>query len=455
MGENESRFDVILGGDATGLGAAANTAVNEINRVHHTLRAIPTQMISRFGSALAGMFSAGAIISQVRGLQQWIEAIGALSQKTDVATDKLMAWDYAGKRANLTLGDWESALRRIAMAQERAKRGGQQAWQFEQLGIKQDQLEKMTRGELFEQVWQKYNAGGLTESQRQAVSRMVGGHLGGQKFFEVFGESGPEEAYRRAVEDRIIVEQDLIARTKNLGDDLAQLGMQMRIQFIPVLDLLVKAIGYTIAAFNGIGAALGSVVGNLSNIMEELRIEWAKAKEIIKPRESLSDIGNRIGARMREKEESSGFLTVIKGFLNSKPSDVAGGVVSSVANYMRDDAVRRISSSLNAAINATEDAKRRGFNPDWYTPSQAFKDQFKAVMQRLNEPLLNVAASFGEDEYERMKRGGGGDSLARIGGFIGAGGGVSIQREMLHEQRKTTAAVKEVVFTVERNFTIQ
>jgi hypothetical protein len=77
------------------------------------------------------------------------------------------------------------------------------------------------------------------------------------------------------------------------------------------------------------------------------------------------------------------------------------------------------------------------------------------VMQRLNEPLPNVAASFGEDEYERMKRGGGGDSLARIGGFIGAGGGVSIQREMLHEQRKTTAAVKEVVFTVERNFTIQ
>jgi hypothetical protein len=422
MGENESRFDVILGGDATGLGAAANTAVNEINRVHHTLRAIPTQMISRFGSALAGMFSAGAIISQVRGLQQWIEAIGALSQKTDVATDKLMAWDYAGKRANLTLGDWESALRRIAMAQERAKRGGQQAWQFEQLGIKQDQLEKMTRGELFEQVWQKYNAGGLTESQRQAVSRMVGGHLGGQKFFEVFGESGPEEAYRKAVEDRIIVEQDLISRTKNLGDDLAQLGMQMRIQFVPVLDLLIKAIGYTIAAFNGIGAALGALAANIPNVLAEMRlgIETAADNWKIALGSFLESIGQRGLGRQ-----------LIESGMKALP-----------------DTTKQYESSLQEMI-------RKGYNPEWYKPGQAFADQFEAVMQRLNEPLPNVAASFGEDEYERMKRGGGGDSLARIGGFIGAGGGVSIQREMLHEQRKTTAAVKEVVFTVERNFTIQ
>lgn len=426
MSESQSVFNIIFGGDAKGLSAASNTAINEINRVHHTIRAIPTQFLQQFGGWMAGLMSAGAIASNIRQLWHFAESINEVAEKTGVATDKLQAWDYAGKKNGVTLQDWSMALRRIGMAQQQLGKDGTAAKDIESLGIKADAAQKMKRGELLEAIWNRANAGNLTEQQRMAVSRTIGMRGGGEKFFETFGESTADEAMRKAQEDRVIMEKEMIDKLKNLGDEMENVQRQFMFAFINPLKLVSNAVMVLLASFAGLGAAIGALIENFPNIVEELRMGLSSLFA-----NGAATLKSAIGQMLMTLPGMAG---VGRALVNSSMNDPA--------------AVAETQKKLMA------EAVARGYNPNHLTPGQAARDAYNEVIASIEKPSERHEPDRGD--VDSMKFGSlssGSDAVAKIGGIIG-GGAVSMQRLMYDEQKRTTAAVQQVKFSVERNFSL-
>lgn len=211
---DQARISTAFTGDVSDLKAKIQEAQDKGEGLKKTFGMV--------GQAIAGAFSARAIIQFGMEALKTADAVANLSARLNLSAETTQSIDRAAKEAGLTMGDFEAALVKLNRAQADAQTGNKKnAESFAALGISIADLTSLKPEELFERV-----AKALAENEGNAEATSAAYDLLGRsagRSVEVIKDIGAEgfaALNQRMKDSGLIMENDVVANLDKVEESL-------------------------------------------------------------------------------------------------------------------------------------------------------------------------------------------------------------------------------------------
>lgn len=353
-------LEIIIGGDASRFGAAAQTAIAHLDRINRVGGRIATGALVAFG------YFAKRLVDVASNIVD-------MSAQLSISASRLRAMETAGATLGVTLEDLGKAMREFQRSQAAAMRGpGLDRSAFEQLGISIAELKTLRPDEGVLRLSDALQKAGRNASTLDAALAILGGRTG----LKLAGamRSGWSDAVREIEKSGLIPTDKELAKVDDIGDRWVAVVKRIQNQIIrmagPIEELMAHvAIGASKAVKDvGAGALLAVSVGGaptasasaLAQYMQTIRKTGAEADKW------AADFIKRWTAE------------------NDKPSGAEGGGTAPDVPVTSDKPKR---STLPSADALARIGLFRGGGGD---PAQRTRNQQLAELRRLNSQVAQL-----------------------------------------------------------------
>lgn len=170
-----------------------------------------------------------ALVNGVTNLSEYGDNIDKMSQKLGVSSEAYQKWDYVLGQAGTSMDNMAMGLKTLTNKMDDAKNGSEDALaMFEKLGISLEDLEGMTREDLFEAAIAGFQ--GMADSTERAALAN-----------DLFGRSGQELAplFNTTTEET----KELLKASEDLGFVLSEETVKASADYQDALDTMQRTMG--------------------------------------------------------------------------------------------------------------------------------------------------------------------------------------------------------------------
>ena len=224
----------------TGLNGALGVAKGIGSKIGSALK---TATLVTGALAAAGAAVTGAFVSAAKKTADYGDQVDKMSQKLGLSTDAYQKWDYVLNLAGTEMSSMTTGLKTLTNKIDDAKNGGEDAQKmFDKLGISMDELDKMSREEVFEATIKGFQ--GMEDStERAALANDLFGKSG-QNLTPLFNQSAKqtEEQIELAEKYGMIMPEAAVKASAAFNDSLTTMQMtftglknRMMGEFLPAM----------------------------------------------------------------------------------------------------------------------------------------------------------------------------------------------------------------------------
>lgn len=356
-------FDLFarLGLDKTeyeqGLSEAESSAEGFSSRasgVLSTAGKVTTAALVGIGTAAVG--ATAAFVGGVNSVAAYGDEIDKTSQKIGLSAEAYQEWDYVLNLAGTSMDSMQMGMKTLTNQLDNARNGSEDAIaKFEQLGISMEDINTMSREELFEKAI--YGFQGMADStERAALANDLFGRSG-QELTPLFNQSA--EATQAQLEASrelgMVMSGDSVKAAAAFRDSLTTMqrtmgGLRNNImsQFMPSLTTAMDGLTQIFAgnSTEGLDKLGQGIEETVSNILEQLPLIADIGTQIIESLAQgiLDNIPIIIGTA------TDIVLTLLQGLINALPQ-IATGAVQLITTLV-DGITKALPTLLPAAAQA-------------------------------------------------------------------------------------------------------
>lgn len=350
--------------------------------------------IGAAGIAVAGAatFAAGKqFVSGAQNVATYGDQIDKTSQKLGLSTDAYQEWDYVLKLSGTDMSSMTVGLKTLTNKLDEAKNGSEDAQaMFASLGISMDDINSMSREDLFEQTI--YGFQSMADStERAALANDLFGKSG-QDLTPLFNQSkeATQEQIETAREYGMVMSEEAVAASADFID--AQTKMQgtltglknnMMSEFLPSMTTIMDGLSAVFAGDSESGLGMiesgvqnlgDSIISNLPMFIEiGSRIITSLVSAITKNLPSLVSTG------------LSAIKTIASSLISNLPSlaSAAVQIITELASFLADPSA--VNTLIDTALVVIE-VLANGLNDALPVLIPAVINIILAIIEKLTEP---------------------------------------------------------------------
>lgn len=263
----------------SGLNGAASMAKGIGSKIGTALK---TATLVTGALAAAGAAVTGAFVSSARKTADFGDKVDKMSQKLGLSTDAYQKWDYVLNLAGTEMSSMTTGLKTLTNKIDDAKNGGEGAQEmFDKLGISMDELNKMSREEVFEATIKGFQ--GMEDStERAALANDLFGRSG-QNLTPLFNQTAKqtEEQIELAEKYGMIMPEAAVKASAAFNDSLTTMQMtftglknRMMGEFLPamtqVTDGMAKLFAGDDSGAEDVAAGIEGIVTKVAEVLPKV-----------------------------------------------------------------------------------------------------------------------------------------------------------------------------------------
>ena len=259
----------------------------------------------------AGAAVTGVLISGARATANYGDNVDKMSQKLGLSTDAYQKWDYVIKLAGADINSMSTGLKTLTNKLDDAKNGGTKAQEmFEKLGISTEDLNKMSREEVFEATIKGFQ--GMADStERAALANDLFGKSG-QNLTPLFNQTAEDTEKQLELAEKygMVMPEAAVKASAAFNDSLTTMDMtftglknRMMGEFLPAMTQVTDGMA---KLFAGDDSGAKDVAKGIEGIV-------VKVAEVLP---KIVKIGANIAIKLGE------------GFINELKTKLGGGNLS-------------------------------------------------------------------------------------------------------------------------------
>jgi len=206
------------------------------------------------GTAVVGASAAavGGLVKMASNSASTADEIDKMSQKLGMSREGYQEWDYVLSQAGVDINSMETGMKTLTNQIGNAKSGSDKAAkQFEQLGISMDDINNLSREDIFEKVVSGFQR--MEDStERAALANALFGKSG-QNLTPLFNETAEST-------------QELIDKTHDLGMILSDETIDAGVNLTDTMDTLQRSFSTIVTK---LGGSLMPIVETFANLIIE------------------------------------------------------------------------------------------------------------------------------------------------------------------------------------------
>lgn len=330
-----------------------------------------------------------SLVKGAADVAEYGDNIDKMSQKLGLSTEKYQQWDYVLSQAGADIDSMSVGMKTLTNKLDDAKNGGADAQaMFEKLGLSMEDLNNMSREDVFEQVI--YGFQGMADSTERAALAN-----------DLFGRSGQEltPLFNSSVEST----KELMQASKDLGMVMSDEAVGGAVKFHDALDTLQrvfggaknKLLGDFMPSLTTVMTGLTELIsgnGGLDKINEGIeqfvgKIANTAPKLLTVGSQILVSLGDAIIANLPLLINSAGVVlkTLGEGLLQQLPTIVAVGldILMSLATGIADSLPTLIPTIVDVVLQIVDTLTQ----PDTLS---ALVDASIAIMLALADGLIDA-----------------------------------------------------------------
>jgi hypothetical protein len=352
------------------------------------------------GAAIAGTALAAGLAVGGHALKQGIKDTAAygdnvdkMSQKIGFSAEEYQKWDYVLQRAGTDIGKMAPAMKTLSSA------AASNSTAFQQLGISQEQVAKMSQGELFSKTIEQLSSMEDKTKRTALASQLLG--RGATELGPLL--NGGTDAIREQMEIAekygMVMSDAAVKASADFTDSVTTMQMtmtglknRMMAEFLPAATQITDGIGKMFAGdMSGVDDIVAGIEGIASKVGEMApKILKAGADLIGQLIEGLMSKSGDIGQKAGE------LATTIVSKLIEKAPDIlksglqlilglAQGLISGLPRIV--SAIGRIGLSivrgLGSAIWGKVKAAANGIKDRFLAPINTLRDKIKGIVDKI------------------------------------------------------------------------
>lgn len=213
-------------------------------------------MAGAFAQQAAGLLSVAAVTAVIKKTVDYADKVGDLSKRLGISTDAVQVWDYAVRTSGSSVEAFTSFLEKLAVTRAKALAGDAAATAgLKKFGIEIASLRTDRLDETAAKISDVFKAGGDPQKLIGAL-REVGGRSAGELIPTLTG--GIREAQAEAQKLGLIIDNETIAKLKDVADQATTMGIQAIAFLAPIISEAMEGlqviIDQTKAEFAGFSA---------------------------------------------------------------------------------------------------------------------------------------------------------------------------------------------------------
>ena len=263
----------------SGLNGAASMAKGIGSKIGTALK---TATLVTGALAAAGAAVTGAFVSSARKTADFGDKVDKMSQKLGLSTDAYQKWDYVLNLAGTEMSSMTTGLKTLTNKIDDAKNGGAGAQEmFDKLGISMDELNKMSREEVFEATIKGFQ--GMEDStERAALANDLFGRSG-QNLTPLFNQTAKqtEEQIQLAEKYGMVMPEAAVKASAAFNDSLTTMQMtftglknRMMGEFLPamtqVTDGMAKLFAGDDSGAEDVAAGIEGIVTKVAEVLPKV-----------------------------------------------------------------------------------------------------------------------------------------------------------------------------------------
>lgn len=219
----QGNLEKLMGGEAEAAGKKSGGKFskffgNAVKTGGAAMAAIGAEAVALTGSMIAG----------ANATAEYGDNIDKMSQKLGLSTTAYQKWDYVLSQSGADINSMSTGMKTLTNKLDDAKNGGEGAQEmFAKLGLSMDQLNSMSREEVFESVISGFQ--GMADSTERAALAN-----------DLFGKSGQEltPLFNTSVEET----QAMLASTEKLGMVMSEDAVRAAANYHDSLDTMKRSL---------------------------------------------------------------------------------------------------------------------------------------------------------------------------------------------------------------------
>ena len=352
------------------------------------------------GAAIAGTALAAGLAVGGHALKQGIKDTAAygdnvdkMSQKIGFSAEEYQKWDYVLQRAGTDIGKMAPVMKTLSSA------AANNSEAFQKLGISQEQVSKMSQGELFTKTIQQLSQM-EDKTQRTALASQLLGR-GATELGPLLNEGSAaiEEQMEIAEKYGMVMSDAAVKASADFTDSVTTMQMtmtglknRMMGEFLPAATQITDGIGKMFAGdMSGVDDIVAGIEGIVAKIGEVApKILKAGADLIGKLVEGLMSKSGDIGQKAGELA-----MTIVNKLIEKAPDILKGGLqlILGLAQGLIAGLPRVIASigrigmsivsGLGSAIWGKVKQAANGIKERFLTPINTLKDKIKSIVDKI------------------------------------------------------------------------
>ena len=347
------------------------------------------------GTALAAGVGIGAnaLKNGIKDAAAYGDYVDKMSQKIGFNSDEFQKWDYVLQRAGTSINKMLPAMKTLST------QATSNSEAFQQLGISQEDLQKMSPGQLFTETVKRLSAM-ENETERMALASKLLGR-GATELGPLFngGTAAIEEQMEIAEKYGMVMPEAAVKASAAFQDSVTTMTMtmtglknRMMAEFLPAATQLTDGLGKLFAGdMSGVDDIAAGIEGIAAKIAELAPKIWEVAKNL------GSQLLQGIMANAGELGTKAGQLVgpLLQGIAAKMPDIImaagrlvfnfAKGIIQSLpqiyAAILRME--QTILKGLGAALWAKVKAAANRVKDSFLAPINALKDKVKSIIDRI------------------------------------------------------------------------
>ena len=347
------------------------------------------------GAALAAGIGIGtaALKKGIKETAAYGDNVDKMSQKIGFTTDEYQKWDYVLQRAGTDIGKMGPVMKTLSNQAESNSAA------FQELGISQDDLKKMSPGELFSETVKKLSSMENQTERTALASKLLG--RGATELGPLFNEGtgAIEEQMEMAEKYGMIMPEAAVKASAAFQDSVTTMQMtmtglknRMMAEFLPAATQITDGLGKMFAGdMSGVDDVANGIKGIAAKIVQMAPVILNAAKRL--GGELIKGIMANTGNIGEKAATIAGKL--VTGLVNHLPQillagfkligGLAKGLIKALPQILT--AVRqignRIVTGLGSALWGRITAAANGIKNRFLAPINSLKEKVRGIIDRI------------------------------------------------------------------------
>lgn len=347
------------------------------------------------GAAIATGIGVGtaALKKGIKETAAYGDNVDKMSQKIGFSSDAYQKWDYVLQRAGTDIGKLGPVMKTLS------NQATSNSAAFQQLGISQDELSKMSPDQLFGETVKKLSEMENVTERTALASQLLG--RGATELGPLFNEGSAaiEEQMEIAEKYGMVMPEEAVKASAAFQDSVTTMQMtmtglknRMMAEFLPAATQITDGLGKMFAGdMSGADDVAAGIKGIADKIVQMAPVIWEAAKRIGGQLiQGLMDNSGDIGQKAVEivGKLATGFINHIPQILQAGIRLIGGlakGLIKAVPQVwaamgrVAATILKGIGSSLWGKITAAANNIKNRF----LKPINALKDKVKGIIDRI------------------------------------------------------------------------